>query len=78
MQLCDARSRVPVHRSTVPFRCQAHPSHQVPTPSIHPIALNASRGAPFVLVPTTDLVFYALGCGEYDEMAREWRLPTGA
>ncbi|KAI8465929.1 MAG: Zeta2-COP [Monoraphidium minutum] len=27
------------------------------------------RGAPFVLVPTTDLVFYALGCGEYDEMA---------
>jgi hypothetical protein len=30
------------------------------------------RGAPFVLIPTTDLVFYALGCGEYDEMAREW------
>lgn len=30
------------------------------------------RGAPFVLLPTTDLVFFALGCGEYDEMAREW------
>lgn len=29
------------------------------------------RGAPFVLIPTTDLVFYALGSGEYDEMACE-------
>jgi hypothetical protein len=25
------------------------------------------------LIPTTDLVFYALGSGEYDEMACEWR-----
>ena len=24
-----------------------------------------------MLIPTTDLVFYALGSGEYDEMARE-------
>ena len=29
------------------------------------------RGGAFVLIPTTDLVFYALGSGEYDEMARE-------
>ena len=27
------------------------------------------RGGCFVLIPTTDLVFYALGSGEYDEMA---------
>lgn len=27
------------------------------------------RGGSFVLIPTTDLVFYALGSGEYDEMA---------
>ena len=27
------------------------------------------RGGCFVFIPTTDLVFYALGSGEYDEMA---------
>jgi hypothetical protein len=25
-----------------------------------------------VFIPTTDLIFYCLGSGEYDEMAREW------
>jgi hypothetical protein len=27
-----------------------------------------------VFIPTTDLIFYCLGTGEYDEMAREWQL----
>lgn len=34
-------------------------------------ALVGCRGGSFVLIPTTDLVFYALGSGEYDEMACE-------
>eukprot|EP00877_Chromochloris_zofingiensis_P011951 jgi/Chrzof1/7009/Cz02g07150.t1 len=31
--------------------------------------VGAFRGGCFVLIPATDLVFYALGSGEYDEMA---------
>jgi hypothetical protein len=31
--------------------------------------VGAFRGACFVFIPTTDLVFYAMGSGEYDEMA---------
>ena len=45
--------------------------NQAPCTRANPSCPNARRGAPFVLIPTTDLVFYALGCGEYDEMARE-------
>lgn len=35
-------------------------------------ALSCREGC-FVLIPTMDLVFYALGSGEYDEMAREYQ-----
>jgi len=48
----------------------ARPVAAAPSPPLF-LRLPQCRGAPFVLVPTTDLVFYALGCGEYDEMARE-------
>lgn len=36
------------------------------------LLLSNCRDGCFVLIPTMDLVFYALGSGEYDEMAREW------
>jgi hypothetical protein len=43
-----------------------------------PCRLFACRGGAFVLIPTTDLVFYALGSGEYDEMACEsWIVVNG-
>jgi hypothetical protein len=42
--------------------CSCHNPLCVLLPTCH-------RGACFVLIPTTDLVFYAMGSGEYDEMS---------